>query len=329
MSTFRVLEEVSRIDAAAGWNLQISVAISPFGAWLPDDGAKEIFAPEVIVAGALFPPAQAIAVPGGYRVTGRTPFVSGCHNATWFLAPAQVTTEGLSNQNDTPVMVVVFFPRADAEIIDNWDTLGMRGTGSHDVAITDRFVPEHRTGAFVPLSTKPPGSAYSGPLYRLTIWPSIVVLAAPALGIARAAIDDLVRLATTKMPAYTGSPLAQRPIAQALAAQAQAHLGAARSYVYEALTEAWETCVAGQLLSMQQRMTLQLAGCHGVQAAATAVRLVHSAAGGTAIRKGHRFERYFRDVHTITQHAFISASRFESVGQLMFGLAPEWPFFAF
>lgn len=330
MSTFQILEEVSRIDAAAGWNLQLSVAIGVLGAWLPDEGAREIFSRDVIVAGTLFPPAQAVAIPGGYRVTGRAPFVSGCHSASWFVGPAQVIEDGaLLLQDGNPVTVLVFFPASDAEIIDNWDTLGMRGTGSHDVAITDRFVPDQHTAPFVPYADAPPGSAYQGPLYRLTIWHSIAALAAPALGIAQAAIDDLVALATTKTPAYTATPLAARASAQTQAAQAQAHVGAARAYLYDSLDQAWQTCLGGSVLTREQRMTLQLASCHAVQAAATAVRLVHTAAGGTAIRAGHRFQEYFRNTHTITQHAFVSASRFDAVGQMMFGLDPDWPFFAF
>jgi indole-3-acetate monooxygenase len=151
MSAFRVVEEVSRIDSAAGWNLQLSIAAGPFGAWLPDEGAEEIYSKDLIMAGALFPPAQAVPVEGGYRVTGRTPFVSGCHHCSWFIAPAHVMERtGPRTENGEPVTVLAFLPASDGEIVDNWDTLGMRGTGSHDVAIRDKFVPKHHTGFLGP-----------------------------------------------------------------------------------------------------------------------------------------------------------------------------------
>ena len=321
VGTFRVIEEVARIDAAAGWNLQLSVGFSPFGAWLPDEGAKEIFGPDVVVAGTLFPPAQAVSVSGGYRLTGRAPFVSGCHGADWFLAPAAVEGD--------PTPIVAFFPASDAEIVEHWDTLGMRGTGSHDVAVTDRFVPARRTGPFVPFADRPPGGVYQGPLYRLVFWHSVAALAAPALGIARAAIDDLVSLAGAKTPAYASTPLRDRVTAQSQVAQARAELDAARAYLHGALAEAWQTCRTGALLSTDQRAALQLASTHAAQAAAAAVRLVHACAGTSGIRNEWPFARHFRNVHTITQHAFISAARYEDVGRTIFGLKPEWPFFAF
>lgn len=331
VTAWRVIEEVARIDGAAGWNVANGNAGALLGAWLPDDGARHVFRADTILAGALFPPMQAVPVVGGYRITGRSPFVSGCLEATWFYAPVVVVDGGVprTDEHGNPVSLIVFFPRSEAEVIDNWDTLGMRGTGSHDVAVDDRFVPEQFAGPFVPFTDDPPGRAYQGPLYRMVIWQAIAMLAAVPLGMARAAVEDLVALAGAKTPAYTASPLRERPGVQSQVAQAQAHVGAAVAYLHSALAGAWETCRTGAILTTEQRMTLQLAGCHGQQAAASAVRLVHTAAGTSAIRNAHRFAEYFRNVHTMNQHAFTSASRFESVGQLMLGLPPDWPFFAF
>jgi alkylation response protein AidB-like acyl-CoA dehydrogenase len=331
VSTFSVLEEVARIDAAAGWNLQLTVGFAVFGAWLPDEGAREIFSRDVVVAGALFPPARAVRAEGGYRITGRMPFVSGCHHADWIIAPATVMDEAASRtrSDEAPVSLIVFLPGSDIEIIDHWDTLGLRGTGSHDIAFAEAFIPERRTAPFVPFEDRPPGSAYQGPLYRLVFWQAVAALATPALGIARAAIDDVVSLATTKTPAYTGIPLRERVVVQSQIAQAEAHLGAAKAYLHDAVGEAWNSCQQGSILSTKHREKLQLASSHAAQEAAVAVRLVHTAAGTSGIRNEFPFARHFRNIHSVTQHAFISPSRFESVGQLMFGLQPEWPFFAF
>jgi alkylation response protein AidB-like acyl-CoA dehydrogenase len=326
-----LVERVARIDAAAGWNLCMSLAPSVFGMWLPDAGAREVFAREPMMAGALFPPASAVPAEGGYRVSGRIPFVSGCHAATWLILAAVVIEDGepKCTADGVPVSLLAFVPRADAEIIGNWDTLGMRGTGSHDIAVTELFVPGHRAPVFAPFTDDPPGSAFQGPLYRMVIWEILSGLASVALGIARAAIEDVVQLAGVKTPAYTGIPLRERPSAQSQIAQAEGHRAAAWAYLRETLAAAYATCGTGRILTTDQRRDIQLASCHAVQAAATAVRLVHEVAGSSAIRNSQPFAAHFRNVHTVTQHAFTSASRYESVGQLMLGLPPEWPFFAF
>jgi alkylation response protein AidB-like acyl-CoA dehydrogenase len=201
----------------------------------------------------------------------------------------------------------------------------MRGTGSHDVEMTDVFVPDHRTARLVSLER--PGAAYDGPLYRFTIWASVAALAPIATGIARAMIDELLDTAKSKTPSYTAKTLGERSVVQSQIAQAEAKLGAARAYLYEALQQVWGRAVEGEAITLQQKVKIQLAATHAVAAAAEAVDLAHAASGTSGIRNAHQFQRHFRDVHTITQHGFISASRYESVGQLLLGLESDWPFF--
>ena len=234
---------------------------------------------------------------------------------------------------DTPRMVdgapetmIAFFPASQAEIIDNWNTLGMRGTGSHDVVVTDQFIHARWTAPLAPLEK--PNKYFQGPLYKMKFWHSVVILTAPAFGVARAAIDDFVTLAKQKTAAYSAIPLRERPVVQSQLARAEADLGAARAYVHEALQEAWNSALEGKWITDSQKVKLQLATSHGALAAARAVDLIFASAGTTAIRNAALFQKHFRDVHTITQHAFGSASRFESAGQLMLGLDTDWPFFA-
>lgn len=331
VTAIRVLEEVSRLDSAAGWNLMISQGGVAFLAWLPSETGREIFVghPEAIVCGALSPPGRAVPVEGGYRVTGRWPFASGCNHATWMMGSSfiydQDSDKPRLDENGNPIMMMSAFPKADVTILDTWHTVGMRGTGSHDFAVKDVCVPRSRTAAVAPLKQIPP--ACDLPLFRMTLWFVVAVLGAPPLGTARAAIDALIELATKKTPAYTRSPLAERPVAQMQVARAEALLGSARAYLYESVSEAWDTALQGRFLVLKQKMAIQLAVCQALSASAEAVDLVHQAAGTTAIRQAQPFERYFRDAHVMTQHAFGSASRFESVGKLMFGLETDWPFF--
>jgi indole-3-acetate monooxygenase len=216
-------------------------------------------------------------------------------------------------------------PTDKAVIVDTWRTLGMRGTGSHDVLMTEVLLPLRHTALLAPYEK--PGTAYQGPLYKFTIWAAITVLACVPLGIARAAIDDLLELAARKAPSYTSTSLRDRTTVQSALGQAEATLGAARAYLYEALREVWEKALQGQLIDMPGKMKLQLAATHAAATAAKAVDLVHAVVGTTGIRDDHRFQRCFRDAHTITQHAFISAARYESGAQYSLGVPIEWPFY--
>jgi len=223
------------------------------------------------------------------------------------------------------MLVWAFLPAEKARILDTWNTMGMRGTGSHDVAVSDVFVPEQHTAVLAPLER--PGTAYQGPLYRLTIWPAVALLAPPALGVARAAIDDFLELARTKTPSYTGSLLGARQVVQRQVAQAEAALGAGRAYLYDTFRQIWQAAAQGAEITVERKMQMQLATTYATEAAAKAVDLMHAAAGSSAIRNEYRFQQYFRDVHTMTQHAYSSASRYESVGALMLGVESDWPFF--
>ena len=331
LTMFRVVEEVARYDSAAGWNLQLAVAASCFLAWLPDEGAAEIMhsPPQTIFAGSFTPGRQATPVDGGYRLRGQWPFVSGGHDGHWFVFLPQIMDGDQPRLNDqgSPVQCYMFLPADKATILDTWHTLGMRGTGSDDVVVSDLFIPERHTALLAPLEK--PGTAYQGPLYRLTIWVPIALLAPPALGLAHAAIDDLIALARTKTPSYTGSSLGQRQVVQRQVAEAEATLGAGRAYLYTTFQENWDAAVQGTELTLDRKLKMQLATTHAIVCAAKAVELVHAAAGTSSIRNEYQFQKYFRDVHTITQHAFASASRYESVGAVMLGVESDWGFFDF
>ena len=231
------------------------------------------------------------------------------------------------NDQGNAVQRFMFLPANQVTILDTWYTLGMRGTGSHDVVVSDVFVPERHTALLAPLEK--PGTAYQGPLYRLTLWVAVALLACPALGIARAAIDDLLELARMKTPSYTSAVLGQRQVVQRQVAEAEATLGAGRAYLHATFQETWDAAVQGVKITLDQKLKMQLATSHSVVCAAKAVELVHAAAGTSAIRNEYKFQRYFRDVHTIPQHAFASASRYESVGALMLGVESDWGFFDF
>jgi len=329
VTAYRLIEELARIDSAAGWNVAISNSIEVWGAWFSEQAAREIFgAADAAMAGGWNPPRRAVAVEGGYRVSGRTTFNSNCHNATWFTGLAQVFDDDAPRVDDAglPVTLVTFVPAREGRIIENWETLGLGGTGSHDIELDDVFVPSERAVPLAPLES--PNKAYAGPLYRMAVFASTGCNGVSALGIAQAAIDDLVTLGR-KVPSYTTRSLRDRSVVQLQLARAEGKLSAARAFFHATYDEAWKIALSGRSLEMAERARCQLASSHAVLAAAEAVDLVHAAVGATGIRNEHRFQKHFRDAHVVTQHAFVSATRLEAVGQIMLGLEPDWSFFAF
>src|SRR3989442_6783948 len=230
VETMRVWEAVGHIDPAAEWNLGMNQAIAAYAAWLPAEGAREIFKDgPATVAGALRPPQPARRVDGGWRVTGQVPFASGCHNAKWLGMPA-VEMDGDQPKVDPatgqPAPFGVFFPRTEATILDTWHTLGMRGTGSADIAVKDLFVPDRRIAPVAPLQHPAPG--FEGPLFRM--WPFTAILgeATVSVAVAGAAVDAAIHLCQTQTAAYNVTPAREQPLPQYQMGRAKARAEASR-----------------------------------------------------------------------------------------------------
>ncbi len=144
LSALRIFEGIAHADGSAAWVASNSTNATLLGQILPDEGAAEMFSdPKVLLGGAAFPPGAAVPVDGGYRVNGQWNFGSACDYATWMLGAALVM-DGEAPRlgpDGNPVMAFMFFRMSEAEIVDNWNTLGLRGTGSHDLRVKDLFVP--------------------------------------------------------------------------------------------------------------------------------------------------------------------------------------------
>ena len=327
VSGTKILEEVSAIDSAAGWNLQIACAVTILMAYLPEEGGKEV-AGSPYGAGGFFPPGRAEEVEGGYRLTSRAPFSSGCHQASWFVSQAQVYDGDKPRFHDdgAPVMIWPFYRADEGRVVDTWRTMGMRGTGSHDTVADGVFVPHERAAQPRPLTN--PAPDFRGPLYRMTVWVPVAVLAAPALGIARAALELVLDLGNKKRPNYLSQTMGERSVTQSQVAEAAAMIDAARSHLHNSLAAAFESVQGGDLISQDHKIRIQLATTFAVRTAADAVDLLGRAAGTTSIKESSLLEKHFRDVQVITRHAYSSTARYESVGKLLFGHESDWGFFA-
>jgi alkylation response protein AidB-like acyl-CoA dehydrogenase len=282
------------------------------------------------MAAAFHPPQQAIEVAGGYRVTGRGPLASNIHDADWLFLTALVmdgdqprmTTDG------APEIIALILHAGEAQIIDTWYSLGMRGSDSNDVAVNDVFVPAARTFPLAPEFE--PGPHYQGPLYRFPAMGQTVTLIAPvALAVAREAIEELRDLAQRKTAFGFNKALRERAVVQAALAEAEGLLRSARLLYYDTMGAAWERTQAGQPSTLEQKADLLLAGVHAVSSAATVTDRMHRLAGTSAIYTRSRLERHFRDAQTLRHHGFASANRYEAVGQVYLGVPPEFALVAF
>ena len=325
-----VIEEISGHDTAAGWTLANPLDWAYLCARLPDEGAEEIYArPNVVIAAQFGRPMQAAPAPGGYLITGRAPFVSNCHDANWIATTATVTPSHSSSElKGEPELVMVYLPRENCEIVDTWYVMGMRGTGSNDVAVTRVFVPTARTFPFVPEFT--PGSHYQGPLYR---FPLIGVVASNMpplmLAVARRAIEEVSNLAQGKVPVASSTALRGRASAQSKLALAEAAVRWARLFLFDTLSETWAAALAGETISLKRRADVLLAMTNAMSSSVKAVELMCSIAGTSGIYTRSPLERYFRDIQVIRHHAFAAESRYETVGQVYLGLPPDFAALAF
>jgi indole-3-acetate monooxygenase len=332
VEAMQVWEAVARIDSATAWNLAMNQAISAYAAWLPAEGARELFRDgPPTTAGALNPPAAATRVDGGWRITGQVPFGSGCHNARWLAMPAAEMEDGrpkVDPATGRPEVFGVFFPRTEAEILDTWHTLGMRGTGSTDFAVRDLFVPDRMTAPVGPLTNPAPG--FEGALFRMWPWTAILGEATVSVGIAAAAVDRAVQLCMTKTAAYNATPLREQQLAQFQVGKAKARVEASRDTLHRAATAGYDDVARSKTgLSPDAKVRLQLAVCFAAEACAEAVRFVDDAVGASSIRLGQPFERHFRDIHVLLQHSSKSSARYASAGRLMFGLENDWVWLSF
>jgi alkylation response protein AidB-like acyl-CoA dehydrogenase len=205
---------------------------------------------------------------------------------------------------------MMLFSAKDVQIIDTWSDGGMRGTGSHDFAVREVFVPAEY--ALNPIADAP---LHPGPLYRLPVRLMLSAGLGPlALGLARSAIDGFIELMKAKVDRVTGTGLRDRLTVQERVAKAEAGVRSARAFLYEMVGEIWGTVEKGVQLTEQQIELLRLANMHAVASGAEAVDLVYHAAGTTSIFTTSEIEKSFRDIHVATQHRMASPEEMWSAG---------------
>jgi alkylation response protein AidB-like acyl-CoA dehydrogenase len=310
----RCAEAIARADASVGWCVSIAITSSLLVAYLPADARSELFGAGQIASGVWAPRGQARPVDGGVVVSGRWPFCSGISHADLLFAGCLIQDDAA----DRPATSVVAIPKEDLHVLDTWHTLGLRGTGSHDAVADEIFVPSAHVFSLFD------GPLIDRPLYRFPPFGFFALsVAAPALGNARAAIDEFVSLATGKVGLGSSRTLAERAPTQAAVATAEASLRAARGLYYDAIEAAWQAAQADAPVPLALRNDLRLAATHAARTSAAIVASMYDLAGGSAIYDESPLQRRFRDAHTATAHFQVNEASRELPGRILLGLPAD------
>lgn len=315
----RLIETIAQADGSTGWVASFGFS-AVYLSSLPIQTLETMYAngPDVVFAGGIFPPQKAIPVEGGLEVSGCWSWGSGCTGAD--LIGVGIKVEGGGSTGGLPLIAVT--PASNVEIVPNWDVIGMRGTGSHDMKLDKVVVPEDWT--FV----RGGKSSLDTPLYRYPSMPlAAQVLAVVGLGIARTALDQMIELAGGRT-SITGQPtLADRAYVQSDIAKAEAALRSARAFFYEITEQAYATLVAGDDLSVETRALLRLASTNAARVGADITLDIYRMAGTTGVFADHWIAHLMQDAQVIPQHAFLADGTWQNAGKVLLGLesAPGYP----
>ena len=338
LTYLRVAELLAEGAGSVGWNIANNGIGQLVTLGLPDEGVEEVHAngPATIAGTAVPGGGQAVPVEGGYRVSGRWSFGSGCHEAAWMLGSFQILDPDCPTVADPrgrprrrPDGGSLYwrgvFPRAEAEIVPgSWDVAGLRGTGSFDWTVEDVFLPERRAmpHAGIPLDNqweRWPGVTYALPV-QCWVGPhhSSVIT-----GIARAGIDALIELAGGKTPRGRGPGLlCDNPQVQDAVGRADAILNAGRAYRSAMIAELWNTVAAGKETTLEQRARCRLAAIYAADSARQAMDLVYRHGGSTSFQRESRLAECWRDLHVVGQTVTIAPEWYPIGGRVFLKMDP-------
>src|SRR5947209_2672252 len=329
LTYLRVVEILAEGAGSVGWNIANNSIGQLVTLGLPDEGVHEIYAhgADTVIAGtAVMGGGRAVPVDGGYRVTGRWPFGTGCQESAWMLSSFQILDGGEPRRSPDGASVYWrgVFERSEAQIVEgSWDVAGLRATGSFDWTVDDVFLPERRTmvHAGVPLDNqwkRWPGISYALPAQAwLGPHHSAVIT-----GIARAGIDALIELAAGKTPRGRTGRLCENPQVQDAVGRADAILNAGRAYRTAMVTEIWNTVAAGDETTLEQRARCRLASVYAADSAREAMDLMYRHGGSTSYRRESRLAECWRDLHVVGQTAAIAPEWYPIGGRAFLNMDP-------
>jgi alkylation response protein AidB-like acyl-CoA dehydrogenase len=322
LTAIEVIERLARADGSAAWCVFIGATSGMTAAYLPPHTAREIFADPAVITGGVFAPRGRAADlgDGTYQVSGRWQWGSGTQNADWIMGGCLVTRDGKPEMMPGMIPHARMFLRPAAEVVihDTWHVSGLKGTGSNDIEFPSAL--QHRDYSVALALDRP----LERPLYAFPAFGLLAIgIGGVALGLARAAIDELIALAGGKTPEGHRRPLAQRPETQEKLAEAEALVRSARAWLFDVIGAAWHVARQSGAITLNHRRDLRLATTHATRAAARAVDLMYNLGGGSSVYETSRLQRCFRDIHVATQHMLVGTPTLELTGRLLLGLEAE------
>jgi indole-3-acetate monooxygenase len=329
LTYLRVVELLAEGAGSVGWNVCNNSIGQLVTLGLPDEGVHEIYPPghaTVIAGTAVQGGGQAVPVAGGYRISGRWTFGTGCQESTWMLGSFQILDDGIPRRRPDGGSLYwrAVFPRAEAEIVPgSWDVTGLRGTGSFDWTVKDVFLPERRAMVHAGMPLDNQWSRWPGITYAL---PSVCWVgphhSSVITGIARAGIDALIALAVDKTPRGRTGLLCENPQVQEAIGRADAVLNAGRTYRSAMIAELWNTIAAGKETTLEQRARCRLASTYAADNAREAMDLVYRHGGSTSFKRESRLAECWRDLHVVGQTVTVAPEWYPIGGRVYLGMDP-------
>ncbi|PPR10605.1 MAG: Flavin-dependent monooxygenase, oxygenase subunit HsaA [Alphaproteobacteria bacterium MarineAlpha11_Bin1] len=323
----RCASEIGAGCGSTGW-VYATAAQHQWQIGMFDDQAQaEVWAdtPEAISASSYSPGGTAVEVDGGYRISGKWLYCSGVLNADWMILGAKIAKDFESEPYTQGYILV---PKTEYQVEDNWDVVGLIGTGSSDVIINDLFVPSHRMLTLnEALSGKPPGAAVNGhELWRIPFFAAIsLCLCAPAMGMAQGALEtyrDAIGVRKTRGAALSQpQSMAEFPTIQVRVAEASAAIDSAKMLVRRDCQEIMKTMAEGRELSLNQRARNKGDLSFAVKMARGAVDLLYESVGGAGLSNDSNTQRYWRDVNSASKHISMNWDMCSTLyGRVLLGL---------
>ena len=308
-----IAEDVSRQCGSTGWVYSVLTSHAVWIATFPEEGQAEVWAdPRSLACSAFMPTAKAVPVAGGFRVSGKWPFASGCDNASWALLGAM----------DGDTFWVTLIPTSELTVVDDWHVIGLAGTGSKTLVGNDIFVPARRT---VKLSEATHGTApgcrlHDGPLYKCPRYScSPYTLLVPLLGLGQSAVDEFCAAGATKLS--MGKRIATFESMQLKVSESAAEVDAARLIAHRNCVENVETIRRDGALSIPLRARNRRDQAFAARLCLTAIDRLHAASGAHGLFDSSRVQLAFRDAHAAAAHMALNwEMAAKPYGQMRLGL---------
>jgi 3-hydroxy-9,10-secoandrosta-1,3,5(10)-triene-9,17-dione monooxygenase len=304
---FDVQATIARSCPSSAWVLGVVAVHAWQLALFPEQAQNDVWGkdPSTLISSSYAPTGKIERAPGGYRISGRWSFSSGCDHCQWVFLGGMVPPEGEARG---PEMRTFLVPRSDYRIDDNWHTAALKGTGSKDIVIhgiDGAFVPEHRTHKLGDgFKRQSPGNALNdAPLYRLPFGQIFVrSVSTTAIGIAEGALAVYREVAAKRVAAGDGSKVVEDPYAQMVAARAAALVDEVKLVLHRNFDEMMTLVRAGADIPLERRVQFRFTSSLAVEKCVEAVDMLFTASGGRAIFLDSPILRYFLDVHGARAH---------------------------